>query len=188
MDDKTERALERGMVARRDRRFDDARSAFAEASNHARNSGNHADLVAALAKQAQIERDTGSFDQALAYQLEALAIQRGLSDAEHLPHCIRHVGDILQAASRHDEADSYYSEMLKLYRAAPETPPLEMANAVRSAALHAAHMGRKDEARQLWQEARARYAELDAVFLSLTGSAENPAVKEADRRLAALDG
>jgi hypothetical protein len=53
--------------------------------------------------------------------------------------------------------------------------------------LHAQNLGQKDEARRLWREARDRYATLDALFLSLTGSAENPGVKEADRRLAALD-
>jgi tetratricopeptide (TPR) repeat protein len=180
-------ALERGTVARREKRLDDARAAFAEAADSARKSGVLSDLAAALTNQAQIERDTGFLDKALAYQLDALAIARGLNEPQNLAHVLRHVGDILQAANRHADADSYYREMLALYRATPDTPPLDIANAVRSVALHAQNLGQKDEARRLWREARDRYATLDALFLSLTGSAENPGVKEADRRLAALD-
>lgn len=186
MNANTKLALERGTLARRERRVDDARAAFAEAAESARKSGFPSDLAEALAKQAQIERDTGFLDKALAYQLDALVIVRALNEPQNLAHVLRHAGDILQTANRHADAEPYYREMLALYRAAPDTPPLDVANAIRSVALHAQHLGRIEEARRLWQEARERYAALDDLFLSLTGKAENPGVKEADRRLAAL--
>jgi tetratricopeptide (TPR) repeat protein len=186
MNDKIAQALERGSVARREKHLDEARAAFAEAARYARAAGVHADLAAALTRQAQIERDLGLFDKALSYQLEALAIARNLNTPQTLAHVLRHAGDILQAAGRHAEADPYYREMLALYRATLDTPPLDIANAIRSVAIHAQNLRETDEARRLWQEARERYAALDDVFLSLTGKAENPGVKEADRRLAAL--
>jgi tetratricopeptide (TPR) repeat protein len=186
MNAETAQALERGALARREKRHDDARAAFAEAADSARRSRVLKDLATALAQQAQIERDVGFLDKALAFQLEALAIARGLNEPQSLAHTLRHAGDILQAAKRHADADPYYREMLDLYRAAPDTAPLEMANAVRSVALHAQHRGQKREARLLWQEARERYAALDALFLSL-GIPDNPGVKEADKRLAALE-
>jgi tetratricopeptide (TPR) repeat protein len=143
-------------------------------------------LSHALTRQAQIERDEGSLETALAYQMEALAIQRSLNDPKRLAHVVRHAGDILQDAGRHDEADPYYREMLALYGAEPDVPPLEFANAIRSVALHNQLLGNTEEARRRWQDVRDRYAALDDLFLSLTGSAENPGVAEADRRLAEL--
>lgn len=181
-------ALARGMEARRNKQPGEARAAFAEAAEIARKSNDPAGLATALAKQAQIELDAGLFDAALALQQQSVAIRRTLNDPPSLAHAVRHVGDILQAAGRHVEADGFYAEMLALYRATTETPPLDMANAVRSAALHAQNLGRTDEARRLWLEARDRYAALDNLFLSPTGKVENAGVKEADRRLAALSG
>jgi tetratricopeptide (TPR) repeat protein len=179
-------AIERGERARRDGRQDDARVAFAEVAALCRRHGQHAELAHALTRQAQIERDAGSFDRALAYQLEALAIERTLNNPRNLAHTIRHTGDILQAAGRHGEADPHYREMLELYRARSDIAPLEFANAVRSAAVHNEYLGNFEQARILWLEARERYSALDAEFLSRTGKADNPGVREADRRLAAL--
>ena len=118
--------------------------------------------------------------------MEALNIQRMLGNSSTLAPVLRHVAEILADAGRHGEATPYCHEMLALYRALPDAAPLDMANAVRSAAEHERHIGRKEEARRLWQEARERYAALDAEFLALTGKNENPGVREADRRLALL--
>ena len=179
-------ALERGEIARREKRPSDARAAFAEAAALLRTDGSQAELAHALTRQAQIERDEKLFTKALDYQLEALAIQRTLDDRKRLAHIVRHAGDILQDDGRHAEADPYYGEMLNIYRTEPDVPPLEFANAIRSAALHNEHLGNTEKARHLWQEARDCYAALDALFLSLTGKSENPGVLEADRRLMAL--
>jgi tetratricopeptide (TPR) repeat protein len=175
--------LERGERARREKRPGDARDAFARAAGIFRQSGSQSELAHALTRQAQIARDQGSLETALRYQLEALAIQRSLNDRKVLAHIIRHAGDILQDAGRHAEADPYYREMLALYGAEPDVPPLEFANAIRSVALHNQLLGNTEEARRRWREVRDRYAALDELFFSLTGSAENPGVAEADRRL-----
>jgi tetratricopeptide (TPR) repeat protein len=179
-------ALERGEIARREKRPADARAAFAEAAGLLRMGGSQTELAHALTRQAQIERDEKQFARALEYQLEALAIQRTLVDRKRLAHIVRHVADILQDDDRHIEADRYYSEMLDLYRAESDVPPLEFANAIRSVAIHNEHLGNSEKARSLWQEARDRYAALDALFLSLTGKNENPGVLESDRHLIAL--
>ena len=77
---------------------------------------------------------------------------------------------------------------MAIYRREPDVPPLDFANAVRSVAVHTQSLGEKDEAQRLWEEAKARYAELDDLFERLTGRRGNPGVAEADRRLAALAG
>lgn len=179
-------ALERGEQARREHRPDDARMAFAEAAEVFRRRGIWAELAHSLARQAQIERDTGQFDQAIAFQEEALGIARDLGDDTKLVHVLRHLGDILQASGRHTDADPFYREMLSLYRSLPDTAPLELANAVRSVAMHEQSLGNVSEARTLWQEARDRYSRLDEVFKEMTGKEGNPGVEEADKRLSEL--
>jgi len=76
--------------------------------------------------------------------------------------------------------------MLDLYRSSEITPPLEMANALRSAALHAERRDETGEARNLWIEALSYYRQLDERFALLRGLPGNPGVIEADRHLAAL--
>ena len=76
--------------------------------------------------------------------------------------------------------------MLDLYRSSETTPPLEMANALRSAALHAERGNDATEARKLWIEARSYYQQLDERFALLRGLPGNPGVIEADKHLAAL--
>jgi tetratricopeptide (TPR) repeat protein len=185
---KAAEALARGEDSRRDKRLPDAKLAFAEAVGLFRQFGPPERLAHSLTRSAQIARDTGTFDEARRDQEEALAIYRKLGDRAALPHAVRHLADILQDAGRHKEADPCYEEMLALYRAQPDTPPLEMANAIRSAALHAEHMGDMETARRLWKEARDRYVTLDELFLELTGSRENPGVRESTARLAKLGG
>jgi tetratricopeptide (TPR) repeat protein len=163
-----------------------ARAAFAEAAGIYRALKRPTALAQALSRQARIERDLKDYDRALAFQMEALSIQRSFGDNAALAHVLRHVAEILADAGRHDEATPYCHEMLALYRGLTDVAPLDMANAVRSAAEHERHTGRKDEARRLWQEARDRYAALDAEFLALTGKNDNPGVREADKRLALL--
>jgi hypothetical protein len=181
-----EEALQRGEDARRERRLGDADRAFSEAVSLLRRAGDETRLAHALTRSAQIARDRKDFDRAALAQAEALAIVRRTGDPA-LPHVARHMADILHDAARHAEAAPLFAEMLTLYRAAPSTPPLEMANAVRSAACHAEAIGDAPRAAALWREARDRYAALDDLFHQLTGTSENPGVREADLRLAALD-
>jgi tetratricopeptide (TPR) repeat protein len=179
-------ALARGEKARREHRLSDAEDAFREAVRCFRELGQRAELAYALTRRAQIERDIGDYDSALRDQGEALALCRDLPDKLKLAHTIRHMADILQDAGRHLEAAPYFKEVLQLYRARDDVDPLEMANAIRSVAIHAEHMGEADEARQLWLEARNRYGALDERFALLTGSETNPGVHEADDNLARL--
>jgi len=67
--------------------------------------------------------------------------------------------------------------MLTLYRATPDARPLDIANAMRSAAVHAEAIGDNETARAFWIQARDRYAALD------NGS---PGVAEASAKIASL--
>ncbi len=133
------------------------------------------DAARELRRAAQRARDAGRTDEALELQREAVALLReDGEDRAALAHALRHVGDILREAGRAAEADESTVEMLALYRALPDAPALDIANAIRSAALQAEAMGRPDA--DLWREARERYDD--------TGI--GPGVAEAERHIAAL--
>ena len=142
--------------------------------------------AAAYAQAAQTSRNAGDFHDALIQQRRAVALLRDVGDEAALAHAIRHVADILVAAGRAPEAAEPITEMLILYRGRADAPPLDIANALRSAAVHAEAIGDNETARAFWIQARERYAALDALFEQLTGSPGNPGVAEADARLAAL--
>ena len=64
--------------------------------------------------------------------------------------------------------------------------PLDVANAFRSAALHAEGIGDIDDAIGFWRKARQDYAALDTLFEAMIGKPGNPGVAEADHRIHTL--
>ena len=142
--------------------------------------------AASYAAAAQQSRDAGDFYDALLQQRRAVTLLRDLGDRVALAHAIRHLADILVADGQAGEAAESITEMLTLYRAAPDAQPLDIANALRSAAVQAEAIGDNETARAFWIQARDRYAALDDVFERLTGSPGNPGVAEASARIALL--
>ena len=103
--------LSRGDAARRERRMEEARKAFAAASEYYDRHGPAEMRIHALMRRAQIERDTRNYDQAIGFQKEALQLLRD-SDGSGLAHALRHLADILHDAGRDSEAARYYTEMM----------------------------------------------------------------------------
>jgi hypothetical protein len=108
--------------------------------------------------EAERLRKAGDLDAALIRQRRAVALGREAGDTIALAHAVRHIADML------------------------------VANALRSAAVHAEAIGDGDTAEGFWLKARQRYAALDDMFEKLTGQPGNPGVAEADRRINALRG
>lgn len=86
---------------------------------------------------------------------------------------MRHLGDLHHDAGRTGLAEPCYHEALALYRGHPHTPPLELANAIRSLAILKGDAGETAMARRLWQEAHDLY-----IAVGVT-----PGVAECDARL-----
>lgn len=180
-----EEALVAGEAARREKRAADAVRAFAQAIICFRQARDEPRLAYALSRQAQAARDAKDLRTALKLQDEAVSLARR-SALPSLPHLIRHLADILQEYGDPAAAAPLYAEMMELYGAAPETPPLELANAIRSLACNSEALGDRMAARRLWLDVRRRYAALDDLFHDVYGLTENPGVGEAVRRLANL--
>jgi tetratricopeptide (TPR) repeat protein len=158
MTDAIDRLLSAAAQARREKRSADARRDLLEAVALARAGNDHSALARAVTELGRIERDMGHADAALASYQQAAAIYREDGDALKLAHTIRHVGDILQDAGRPAEAEPCFREAIALYRAHPETPALDMANALRPLALLKNDAGDFDEADRLWDGAKELYS------------------------------
>jgi tetratricopeptide (TPR) repeat protein len=170
--------LELGYQARREDRLAEAKACFTEAVGICGAAGNKAMLARALTGLGQIERDLHETAAALGHYEDAVAIYRTLDDPLVLAHTVRHVGDILRSQGKLELAAPCYGEALKIYRRHEETPPLDLANAIRGYALLKASTGDKGEAARLWQEAGVLYA---AVGVEV-------GVAESERQVAQLTG
>jgi tetratricopeptide (TPR) repeat protein len=150
--------IKQGYQARRERRADEARHCFAEAVDLCREGNDRVLLAQALTGLGQIERDLHHGDTALKSYEEAADLYRTVDEPLRLAHTVRHVGDILQENGQFQPALPCYGEALEIYRRHKETPPLDLANALRGFALLKGELGNPQEAKQLWQEAKNLYA------------------------------
>lgn len=141
-----------------------------------RQEGARIPLAYALRELGEVERGLPGTDGGVGAYREAVAILREEDGGRKLAHAIRHLGDIYRHAGEWAEAENCYREALELYRAHPEVPPLELANALRGAALLKENTGQSDEAIDLWEEAHHLYVSAGIAV----------AVEETSRRLARL--
>jgi len=152
--------LKKGHKARQEERLEDARAAYEMAVNLARTFGDTALLAEAVMLVGKIERDLGETEAAIEHYQEAAALIRSLGDPLALAHTIRHVADILREAGRVELAGPYYDEALILYRGNAGARPLDVANALRGAALLKADTGHVKTAIALWREAGVLYEQV----------------------------
>jgi tetratricopeptide (TPR) repeat protein len=132
-------------------------------------------------------RADGKLEDAAMYERRSIAIRRGNGDVLGLAHALRHLADILTEANRPDEARSYLHEALGIYETAADAPPLDIANAMRSEAMRLWVLGDDEASLLVWQLVRERYAALDTLFHTITGTDGNPGVQEADTWIARLE-
>lgn len=79
-------------------------------------------------------------------------------DVQGQAHALRHWADILRREGQVDASLTLYREVLDLYRTAPDTAPMNLANALRGFALLQSHPVPGDSALAAWREARDIYA------------------------------
>ena len=177
--------LWRAHQARLANRLADARRDLTAVVAICRREDDPADLAFALKRLGQIARDLGDLDPARAHYEEAAGIYRSAGDPLSLAHTVRHVGDIHQDAGRPDLAAPCYEEALRLLRSSRARRG-DLANAIRSLAIHKEQAGETEPARRLWTEARDLYASLDNPLRRLFRRRPNPGVLESSEHLARL--
>ena len=158
MSESIDSLLTQATRARLKQRFGDARRDLQQAVEMGSRSKDQPRLARALAALGQIERDLHNADDALRLYEEAVEIYRQLNSSLKVAHTGRHVADILREMGRLAAAETSYSEALGIYRAHPETAPLELANALRGYALLKEALGENASALAMWEEAGSLYA------------------------------
>jgi tetratricopeptide (TPR) repeat protein len=173
-----ESLLEQGRKAKSERRPEDARSAFQEALTEC-HGNEEGPLVAPLYEElAYVERNLRDLESAERHYRKASDLYRRLDNLLKTAHTMRHAADILREQNKWDESALLYAETLEIYRNHQETPPLDLANAIRGFALPKEDQEDPEQAVRLWQEAGKLY--------EMTGI--EAGVAESRRRIGLLTG
>jgi tetratricopeptide (TPR) repeat protein len=164
-----------GQAWHEDRR-DDARRDLHEAIARGRVAGNVKELKQSLALLGQIERDDNHLVEAMACYEELVALHLAHNNPVGVASALRYLGDIHGENDSADLAGLCYQEAIAIYDTHADAPPLDVANALRSMAVHQQEAGETGGARNLWQAARNIYSALGVVA----------SVRECDERLGDL--
>ena len=153
-----------------------ARKDLERAADMLRSANQEVSYAHALHLRAHVELDVGEEERAGELWNAAVAVLRGADDPLQLAHKVRHLGDLEMRNGRLDQASKHYTEALSVYRSLEGSNELDFANAVNRMAALKERLGETAEARELWSEAKQRYASLSL----------EAGVQEAEQHLADL--
>lgn len=154
--------------ARREGKTDSARQTFRQVLESCKFSGDAIGRLFALKGLAQLDRDRGQPQRAVEFLAEATQLAEQEDDMRLLAHTVRHYAEALMEAEQLPQSARCFERALNIYRSLPDLAGLELANALRPAALLHEQLGQRAEAAELWREARQLYEELQLT----TGVAE----------------
>jgi tetratricopeptide (TPR) repeat protein len=167
--------LDQARTAKKERRLEEAAELFRRGLTESLK--DEGAIRATLFEElAYVERNLRDQESSQEHYRQAGEIYRSLGNPLKAAHTIRHAADLLREQKRLDEAEVLYADSLEIYRGHKETPPLDVANAIRGLALLKEGVGDRKQALSLWREARDLY--------ELTGIPAG--VSESDRRIALL--
>jgi tetratricopeptide (TPR) repeat protein len=170
-----ESLLEKARIAKKERQPEEAAELFRKALTEWGNDDGA--MRASLYEElAYVERNLRDLETSQRHYRQASEIYRSLDNPLKAAHTIRHAADILREQKKLDEAGPLYAESLAIYRRHKDTPPLDLANAIRGFALLKEQVGNCKDALSLWLEARDLY--------ELRGIAAG--VSESDSRIKSL--
>jgi tetratricopeptide (TPR) repeat protein len=168
--------IAQGYAARKEHHPEHAKLCFTEAITLSKTTNDRSALARALAGLGQIERDLHDHSAARRHYEESVAVYRTFDNPLALAHTVRHLADILRGQGDHELAEACYAEALEIYRQHENTQLLDLANTLRGYALLKTDNNEKEEALQLWREARDLYSQCNV----------EAGVVESDRQLALL--
>ena len=116
------------------------------------------DPISAALHSARQFRTNGRLAEAYQAYSQASSLARAADKANNLACALRHVSDVGRELGNVHNALAAGQEAVAIYRADADPAPLDLANALRVTALALQELGRKDEAKPVWLEARSLYA------------------------------
>ena len=174
-----ESLLEQARRAKKERRLEEAVELFRKALTECVPSDSPALCATLYEELAYVERNLQDLNTSLKLYRQASRVYRDLGDPLKTAHTLRHAADVLCEQKRTDEAAPLYSEALEIYRKHKDTPPLDLANAIRGFALLKEGVGDRTQALSLWREARDLY-ELTGVEAGVSESGRRIGLLSAD--------
>ncbi|MEM7698716.1 MAG: tetratricopeptide repeat protein, partial [Verrucomicrobiota bacterium] len=141
-----------------ERPYAELRNLLSEAAAIGREINDQSVLSVALRRLGHTYLDFDQHEEARALMAQALLAANQSEDSCAIAHTIRHLGDVEFAAEQLDAAEKHYAEALALFRAQVNPPALDFANALRAMAILKEKTESRDEANQLWAEARPLYS------------------------------
>jgi len=115
--------------------------------------------AAELVEKGRSERNAGNLTAAADSYKRAADAFHVAGQPLRKAHAIRHSGDILQDAGELTTAQPCYEEALAIYRHHPDTPPLDLANAIAGYARLSEKLNHRQRAAALWKDALDLYAQ-----------------------------
>ena len=108
-------------------------------------------------RQGRDARAKGDPNTARARYSEAAEIYGRAANQLAYAHTIRHIADMYLDESEFELARPLYEEALEIYRSSLDSRILDLANTIRPYAILNEAIGKRDIARDLWQEAKVLY-------------------------------
>lgn len=108
----------------------------------------------------QIAADQDEWELAASYGWKAIEYYKNAGDTLKIAHAYRHQADIMRQMDCGIEAHALYKKALLIYMVNNKRAAKDRANALRGYALNLYDMGRKDQAKQVWQEIAELYTEI----------------------------
>jgi tetratricopeptide (TPR) repeat protein len=119
-----------------------------------------AKTIEEVLRDARAEARAGDQRKAERLYGDAASLARGQAEPILLAHALRHLSDLARERGAGDEALAAAEEAVALYRSAPSRS-LDLANALRLAALAREALNERGQAVTLWREARLLYDRCD---------------------------
>lgn len=153
---KIKQLLQDAWSVRKESNYDEGRNLLQKAVNLCEDT-DYENLGRIWAISAQYDRDSGDLEHALDSSRQSCAYYRSAANNLLVAHSVRHIGDILSALGKQDEARDHYEEALYIYRSDPETGKQDLANTLRPYGLLLLKIREIEKAKELLGEAKALY-------------------------------
>jgi hypothetical protein len=114
--------------------------------------------IEAVIQGARTARELGRIGEARNGYEKAASLARAAGESALLAHSLRHMSELDRKSQNTLAALNAGQEAVALYRAMPDALPLDLANALRVAALAIESHAKSADAAGIWREARELYA------------------------------